>query len=762
MKSVAAALEAALKKRVWRPAVEITVDDRRNAGVSPTVWSQWYAGTEVNVAHGALASAGGWIIDFRVNTTAEELYCRRMTLGDNPALAAWTRLASGVRTDAQIAAAVDGDSVYIFWVDSDLKTIKYKVSTNAAGNWSAVETAGALADGHKCNSLAAVCPGEGLHDVLLFVADSPTDDQTTQDKDIRWAYYTVAGGWSALASWGRTLGKSCRGIAAVAHDCNGSHSECTLVVTGKFETVTSGFNLQAYHLHVNALHSGTFTHVGCEYQGSSGSVGPHYPSMIAETENDRARVLIQWYDGSLAVDKRWQAYWFYIHELLSGEDLTFGPRQTFRITNHAYTLGCCRLNNTIIAGSSKSLWNSRIYDGGDAWRVNVTKDLIAFEHHVFDNALIEDVDVQPGYGYVFLDNRDGRYADYGLSGATHEAIKRGAQVIIKAGYKTPSGEQLEILPPMWIDRVIQVCNPRSNAAKDVPHLAVPGGPLLGGSSIVLSLYDVWAMTTKRGPTADYSSNAAPRDILRAVFGNMGLKYADDGTARLGLGSGGYPRVTWTTLAGRAWYLMLRDMLRYVHCRVKFYTVYDEADGWPTARAYVFADRDVSPADLQIGGDGEMVLYAGLYTEQDRFGGYLWEWKAPPYSPSTATLLAGGYSGAALEGDGVSELEIDFDAVEAMGYWQPRQVIDFQITAETYITAEERVAFAAGEVQPLYGGQVLMPLHPCLEIWDRLWIHDARACDVEQRRFVVGIESYYDTRSGRCQFDQVVHLLRHVR
>jgi len=58
MKAVTAALAAALTKRVWRPAVEITVDDRRNGGVSPTVWAQWYDGTEVNVAHSAFAGTG--------------------------------------------------------------------------------------------------------------------------------------------------------------------------------------------------------------------------------------------------------------------------------------------------------------------------------------------------------------------------------------------------------------------------------------------------------------------------------------------------------------------------------------------------------------------------------------------------------------------------------------------------------------------------------------------------------------------------------
>ena len=104
--------------------------------------------------------------------------------------------------------------------------------------------------------------------------------------------------------------------------------------------------------------------------------------MVAETENDRARVLIQWYDRGLPTAKRWQAYSFYIHELLNGEALTFGPRQVFRITNHAYTLGCCRVGNHLVAGASNDIWIAEIFDGGSAWRVDVTGDLVAFEHHV--------------------------------------------------------------------------------------------------------------------------------------------------------------------------------------------------------------------------------------------------------------------------------------------------------------------------------------------------------------------------------------------
>jgi len=63
---------------------------------------------------------------------------------------------------------------------------------------------------------------------------------------------------------------------------------------------------------------------------------------------------------------------------------------------------------------------------------------------------------------------------------------------------------------------------------------------------------------------------------------------------------------------------------------------------------------------------------------------------------------------------------------------------------------------------VYGGQFMAPAHPCLELWDRVHLHDSRACQAEFKRFVIGVETYFDTRGERGRFDQVVHVMRHVR
>ena len=402
-----------------------------------------------------------------------------------------------------------------------------------------------------------------------------------------------------------------------------------------------------------------------------------------------------------------------------------------------------------------------MWDGSDPWLVDVSGDVIAWEHHIFDNALIEDVNVRPGYAYIMLDNHDGRYSDFGQAGNTYEAVKRGAQVWIKAGYVTPTGNEVMDLAPMWVDTTMQVCNARSSTSQNIPHVSIPGAGLMGGRMVVLRCYDCWSLITRRGPTYTYTNNGAPRDIFASVFAQVGLGYSDDGSARLALGGGGYPQVTWVTQESTSWYLMLRDMLRYLNCRVKFSP--GNADGtWPTALAYVFEDRDVDPSDLDVGGDGEQLILGGLYTEQDRFGGYGLVWEVPPYSPSTSRL-EGQMTGAVLEGDGIAEISIDYDQIAAAGYWQPRHVVDFQITPDTFITAADRVASAAADGgQPLWGGQVMIPLHPSLEIWDRIHVTDKWATQTTQKRFVVAIESFYDTRDKRARFDQVVHLLRHVQ
>ena len=760
MKTVSDALDAAIKQRVWKPAVSVWIDNRRNAGVTSFAWSQWYDGAEVNVAHTAIAACGSYVNEIRVNANTNEIYHRRTLITADPADSSWSKMSGSVRDDAQVAMCANGDDVWFFWVDIDEKTIKYRKSSNAGVSYAATATAVTLAAGHKCNSLAAVCPGSTLHDVVLFMLDSPTETDGVQDKALMWAYFPTGGAWSAAADWGRAAGKWGQGLGACAHDSDGTHTEITFCVCGKFEVLTSGYNLQVYHLDIDAAHSPTFTLVATPWQGSATNVLPVWPSMIGEAGGDRARLFYQLYDANLPAGKQWQAYCLYIHELLNGDPLSIGSEAPFRSTNHAFSLGACRVGSTVVCGANNDLWTSGVYDGSTPYLVNVSDDVIAFEHHIYDNALIEDIGVYPGYCWLFLNNQDGRYDNFGQSGAAHEALQRGAQILIKCGYQTPTGDEVEQLPGMWIDRIIQVCNPRSSASQDIPHVSIPGAPLLGGRYVVIKGYDCWTTTLKRGPTYTYTHSGAPRDIFRSCVAQMGFGYSDDGTVRLALGGGGYPAVTWTTLAGNPWYLMIRDLLRYVHCRLKWMPGDDDGT-FPVANAYVFADRDVDPADLAVGGDDEVMILAGLYTELERFGGYGLDWEIPPYSPSTS-LMAGAATGAVLEADGASEIEIDYDAAERAGYWQPRPVVDYQVTDATYISAANRVGFAAADVEPLYGGQVMIPLHPCLEIWDRIHITDRWACQAVQKRFVVGIDSYYDTKGKRARFDQVVHLMRHER
>ena len=426
MKTVSGALQAQLLKRVWKPSFSVRVDNRRNAGVATLAWENWYTGVEVNVAHTAMVVSGGWVHDARVNTATEELFIRRTDINGDPADSPWNKRASSVRPDGQIAMAVDGAVVWAFWVDVDLRTIKYRVSADAGLTWAATATAVDLGAGQKCNSLAAVCPGAGLQDVILLMIDSATENTTTADKLIRWAYFIDGVGWSAALSSGLAAGKAGRGIGACAHDGDAIHSEVTFFVAGKFVDLTRGFNLVSFHLNVDNSHVPTFTYAGTHWQGDSATVSPYWPSMVEEGVYDRARVFYQLYDAALPAAKRWQGYQLYIYELLSGAQITVGASAPFQCTNHAYTLGLGRSGNVLVGGANNSIFKAAVWDGSDPWLVDVSADVIAWEHHIYDNALIEDIDVRPGYGYVMLDNHDGRYSNFGAAGNTYEAIKRGA------------------------------------------------------------------------------------------------------------------------------------------------------------------------------------------------------------------------------------------------------------------------------------------------------------------------------------------------
>ena len=86
-----------------------------------------------------------------------------------------------------------------------------------------------------------------------------------------------------------------------------------------------------------------------------------------------------------------------------------------------------------------------------------------------------------------------------------------------------------------------------------------------------------------------------------------------------------------TKAGKPWYPMVKEILKYVHCRLKFYTDIDEEDNFPTVRAYVHEDRDCDISDVDYGAAGEVPVYGGLYEERDRFEGFRWEWWVDPFS-----------------------------------------------------------------------------------------------------------------------------------
>jgi len=765
LKTATATLTAAFNAKSWKPQFQVIIDDR-STGVPRPRWTNWYTGTEANTGHSAACGLDydGWVIhQLYVDRTANKLYYRKTAITGTPA-ASWTELAATVR-DAQCGIAADNaGKLWAVWVDTDNKTIKYRTSTDRGANWAAAATVVAVAAGHKVSSLAITCPtvtsGSPLQEAIVIYVDSASETEGTADRDIRVIRYASAA-WGADASWGRAAGKSCRGIAAIQHDCTSTQTYVYFTLCGKFEVTSKGYNVNVYLLGINAAATRTYTLLGTPLQSQSSSFAWSWPSMVPEVTDDRTRIFMAKYDPALPTAKRWAQGSIYIQDLLTTTAQTFGQWLPFR-TISQYTIGAARSSTSLVAGSATDLWKAPMYDQSTTYRVDVSADVIAFEHRVFDNSLFESALIQPGYGYLFLDNHDGRYDNLGVSG-TYQAIKRGSQVLLYCGYRTTAGVEMELLPPMWVNKIIEVCNPRGSVNQSIPHLGIPGGPAMGGSYIVLSLYDAWSIVINRSPTSLFQKTAAPRDVLKEAFGQMGFLYSDSGTSRLA--SGGSNTAKWSTLPGQSWLKMIRDILKYTHCRMKFYTEADEEATYPTARVYVMAETDCTPADVSYGAATEALLYAGLYIEQDRFAGYRWDWHNPPTmldanGKITPTGLA--LTGAVVEGKGVSTEVVNWTQLERLGYWQPLVVRDYHVTDAENITLADRGTSAASDaVQALFGGQIMAPAHPCLEIWDRVFIHDPRASITEIRRFVLGIETFFDTRGPRARFEQVVHLVRHV-
>jgi hypothetical protein len=758
VKTLSATLTAAIKARAFHPVVEVVVDDRA-PGTPRARWSLWYEGiSQSHDRHVAYCEQSGYLLQL-AGTHDNKLEFRRL-LPTASGGASWTTLATDCRV-AQVAICATTAKIWVFWVSSsDDKTIKYRTSTDNGSAWAAAANVVVPSGSNKVRSLAAVCPGNGLQDcVLLYCMSANEDNDAVADKDVRSMYY-ASGAWAGDASWGRSMGTLCKGLAAVQYSSTGTATKIYFTVCGKFEVTSSGSNVNVYYLTLTAAHARTFTHLGTALQSQATAYAWSWPSMMPETTTERTRIFLQRYDPGAASGKCWRSGSIYVQELLEGDPAVFGDWALFD-SRHEYTDGCAMVGDYLIKGGRLESWKASKYQATTPYRCTVPQSrIIAIEHHLFDNTFsLEDVN-QPGYGYITLANYDGALNSLGEAGDDYEAIKRGAQVIVKLGYKTTAGDEVEALPPLWIDRIIKVRNPQVVTGRGLPRVTLEDAPVFSGDQVILACYDSWTMIVNRTAAADFKRQATPRSILTEVFGLLGFKYSDDGTDRLGTSSG-KTLEKYRTRPGASYFPMIKEILKHTLTRVKFYTDLDEEGTWPTVRVYVFKTMLADEEDLHVGGSGEVAVYAAAYVDQDRWQGSRWSWKNPPdpivvspYVPQGGTALSGVY----LEGKGVADEYVDFDSADRLAVDQPLIVVDYNITGNEYITPAQRASFAAAEVVAgMSGGSLVMPAHPGLELWDLLEIEDARALSAAVQRRVVAIETYYDTREKRGRCDQVVHL-----
>ncbi len=752
--------------------LQVIVDDRA-VGTPRARWEDFYSGPRGygHTAFQHMTVVGSTLFVVAFVNSAGQLLRQKLSEGTAPNDAWWRTAGSNVKAGTPIAMAAGPyvPDALVFWVDADGRSIKYADAYTDApsGVGTTVDT---LAAGHTCLGLAAVrvdsAGGYGIRLALVYV-DGATANGSGADKTVKVKLTADGSTWSAAIDTGIPAGQSCYGVAALNYGTTATHAGLHLVVAGKYHDLAQGDNVNVYAVSIDvAANTAGATWLGCPLQASKGAtVNWRYPSLMPETSLDRCRCFLQRYDGSLASDKRWRTGSVAVQTLADGAVL-FGDWMPFD-ARCAVTVGVGRVWNYLWCLCGDHMWRAPLYDGGATYRVDLTADVVGLQHAYYDNTLfLEDV-TKAGWGYLILDNHDNRYQNLGQSGK-YQAVKRGAQVVMKVGYRwrDPATSQwvseTKILPPMWISRIIQVNNPAVSTAGGLPRLSVQGAPSLGGSFIVLSLYDGWAITTHRLAKYYFGwDSARPRSVLQDAFlTGMGFTYSDDGTAALGVAETGVVR---QTLQGKPYWAMIKDILNTVGCRMKFYTEDDEEATSPTVRVHVFTTTAADQADAAYGDTGEPRLYASIYWEQDRASWLRWMWWYQVVEDAAAAIASAGsplvgapITGARVEGKDVAAEYIAFDEVERLGLYQPMTILDDNIT--TAEAAEARAAFAASQaVQGMQSGCILVPVHPGLELWDRIEITDAKACFNPMSRRVAGVETFYDKRGKRCQYEQVVYL-----
>ncbi len=711
-------------KGPWQPHVELYVDDR-HVGVPRLRWTSKYSGAE-DARHTAIAACANYVVRAYIDASGN-VQVARAAYDSASYWGTWTQVATGASTTAQLALVSDGGvNCWLFYLASDDRTIYVRASGDAGITFGSATQVAQIAASHKCTSLAGAYAYTGPFKLTIVYSDS---DEVSGPDDSIWTAYSNNGTSWTTAEWGRSSGDHAQGLALHYETGTATYQDLYFFLCGQFED-TNFYSVRMYYVQIPNAGAPTWAFVGTPLIADNTTWNWKWPAIArcpadAEHPEDRARVFVVEDDGT---DHR--LTWFFVHDLITTFPHTFSDPVPFNYTNNTFECGLalCVVTTTATGhpdryflANAPKVWYALVYEPSTAQQADVSADLVAYSYRMAHRS--------PTTSIFILRNDDNRYDNLGVSGP-YEAIKRGSQVSLREGYKTAAGNEVAYQPPVWIESIIRIAQPTRLPIATTSHNITRHF----GQFVALICYDAWTILHRTPATRSYSWHTSPQAVLKEAFGKFGFYYSDDDSPSLAV-SGTAP--VFSLNAGTSWATLIKKVLDYCGCEVKFYVEASEEATWPSARAHVFTPADDSTYIYGFGTVSvEHLIYSGSYADNDQRAGHF-----------------------QVYGDGDTfAQDFDFDEIDDLGFCFTQKIHDPRYTGVEEVKVADRAGYNKKRAQwGRYGGQIVVPNNVGQELLDVVTITDTRVGLAAVTRRITSIRKDYDTRRPRPIYEAYLTL-----
>ena len=466
MRILSAALLEAQKSPSRVPFVKVDIWDQVG-GVTRLNFTRLYSGTEADNYHAATMPSDGSLIRARIDPATSKLYLQRVTNpGAGSDFSSWTFITT-VSSVSDVALCSEGSSVFLFYVETDQKSIYVRESGDNGGTYA-----------------SPVLITTASSPVGWLAADLKTDGTVVLFYNVGSTVYSVkrsAGAWGTPASWTNTA-SSITGLATVYRN------DWNVVVTGQNSS-------NDYYVWTTVFGDG--------FSQSSDSWSPLAELMLANQGSN-----MEFHGPFLGYP---DVHRLFFVEKFTGTSSYNRPLWSHSIPTKDYINNLWRepvpFNLTsdfgmAIAYNPSNLWLST---PSGVWSASLIPSSVEVSEDVL--SLIESIKPHSGEVRIELRNDDSRYNNIGTG--LYAAIKEGSEIQISPGYLTSQGQKVSSWTVYWIERWEYVST--------------------GGlATFILYAADGWGLLRRWKARRQFSWAAGERNLFQLIsfiFARAGLEFA---------------------------------------------------------------------------------------------------------------------------------------------------------------------------------------------------------------------------------------------